>query len=107
MSQHTRPWSPGAPKIMGYSLRTKSYRYTRWIDWNTRRAFAEELYDYSLNASVRTQGKCLIERESVVDEFLSAATRDELRKQLDDVLAARVQPAKRKAAPKEPKIPNE
>ena len=107
LSQHTRPWSPGAPKIMGYSLRTKSYRYTRWIDWNTRKTFAEELYDYSLKSSVRTQGKYLIERESVVDEFPSVATRDELRKQLDEVLVARISTTIQKAVPEEPKTPNE
>lgn len=43
-------------KIMGYSLRTKQYRYTVWMnDFTTAKAFdekkvyAEELYDYKLD----------------------------------------------------------
>ncbi|XP_011298060.1 iduronate 2-sulfatase [Fopius arisanus] len=67
-SQYPRPgaiptWSPNSDKprlhqitIMGYTLRTKSHRYTAWIkfdnvtltsDWNT--LIADELYDHTLD----------------------------------------------------------
>lgn len=65
-SQYPRPgvsptWSPNSDKprlhkikIMGYTLRTKRYRYTAWIkfdnvimtsDWNS--LIADELYDHT------------------------------------------------------------
>ena len=99
LSQRSRPWSPGNPEIMGYSIRTESHRYTRWIDWTTRKPFAEELYDYSLNASVRAQGKYLIEHANVAAEPANAAQRDPLRKRLNEVLAARSRPVRLKAFP--------
>jgi iduronate 2-sulfatase len=34
------------PKVMGYSIRTKRYRYTEWRDFTTGRVQARELYDH-------------------------------------------------------------
>ena len=92
LSQHSRPWSRGNPEIMGYSIRTDTDRYTRWIDWDTRKILAEELYDYTADASVEAQGGYLIERRSVVNEPSRAARRHALRSKLDEVLAARSSP---------------
>ena len=33
-------------KVMGYSLRTDRYRYTRWQQRDTRQTVAQELYDH-------------------------------------------------------------
>ncbi len=77
---------------MGYSIRTDTHRYTRWIDWNTRKALAEELYDYTAEASVRMQGEYLIERRNVVNDPSNAAKRDSLRKRMDEIIAARSRP---------------
>ena len=47
-----RPWKSAAfsqyprGKIMGYSMRTDRYRYTRWIDSKTGEVAARELYDH-------------------------------------------------------------
>lgn len=47
LSQVNRPWTKTTPKVMGYSIRTETARYIRWIDWASRKTIAEELYDYS------------------------------------------------------------
>ena len=31
---------------MGYSVRTDRYRYTEWVNWETRELAATELYDH-------------------------------------------------------------
>jgi len=49
MTQHTRPAYPPKdkdPDVMGYSLRTDSYRYTEWRDFHTGELVASELYDH-------------------------------------------------------------
>ncbi|MHC4702273.1 MAG: sulfatase/phosphatase domain-containing protein, partial [Planctomycetota bacterium] len=33
-------------KVMGYSMRTKRFRYTEWQDTRTKKAMARELYDH-------------------------------------------------------------
>jgi arylsulfatase A-like enzyme len=46
LSQACRPWSDKAPiESMGYSIRTEQYRYTRWVDHNSKSIISEELYD--------------------------------------------------------------
>lgn len=47
LTQVSRPWSnKGAIKWMGYSIRTRDFRYTRWVDFESRDVLAEELYDH-------------------------------------------------------------
>jgi len=53
LSQFNRPWDSTTPQAMGYSIRTSSKRYTRWIDWQTRRVLSEELYVYSPKTNSR------------------------------------------------------
>jgi len=46
LTQVCRPWSPNAPiETMGYSIRTADYRYTQWIDHNSKAMVSEELYE--------------------------------------------------------------
>lgn len=35
----------GQPSAMGYSMRTRRYRYTEWVDWKSGNTIARELYD--------------------------------------------------------------
>ena len=52
-SDPSRPWKSAAfsqyprGKVMGYSMRTDRYRYTRWLDRKTKKAVAVELYDHA------------------------------------------------------------
>ena len=32
--------------VMGYSIRTKRYRYVEWQNWKTKAVVARELYDH-------------------------------------------------------------
>jgi choline-sulfatase len=38
--------APDGIPYMGYSMRTDRYRYTRWMNWETRQYVAAELYDH-------------------------------------------------------------
>jgi arylsulfatase A-like enzyme len=40
------PRSHGGKSYIGYSIRTKSYRYVEWIEKTTGKIFASELYDH-------------------------------------------------------------
>jgi len=44
LSQFTRPWKAAGFEAMGYSLRTQTQRYTRWVEWPSRKTIAEEFY---------------------------------------------------------------
>lgn len=51
LTQHPRPayFNTGegsAPEAMGYSVRSRSHRYTEWRDWQTGQMLARELYDH-------------------------------------------------------------
>jgi iduronate 2-sulfatase len=60
---------------MGYSLRTQRYRYTRWVDFKTKKTLAEELYDTKSDPS---------ERNNLIGNPDSAATRARLAKLMDE-----------------------
>ena len=65
LSQFNRPWDSTTPQAMGYSIRTSSKRYTRWIDWQTRRVLSEELYVYSPKTSSREFSGNRFEHENI------------------------------------------
>lgn len=92
LSQFSRPFAAGNPKVMGYSIRTNAHRYTRWIDWRDRSVLAEELYDYGSPTSVRQDGPWLVERLNLIDKPEARPLRDELRIRLDQTLQDRVRP---------------
>ena len=47
LTQHPRPpYYQDAPEVMGYSIRTPSYRYTQWRQVKGNTIVAEELYDH-------------------------------------------------------------
>ncbi len=92
LSQFSRPFAAGNPEVMGYSIRTDKYRYTRWIDWKSKELQAEELYDYTSSESVNREGVFQIERDNVVELPEYASLRDQLRSSLDEMLKKRVKP---------------
>ncbi len=56
LTQHPRPAyydrEPSkAPRTMGYSVRTDSFRYTEWRDWTTGETVARELYDHRADSA--------------------------------------------------------
>ncbi len=59
-------------KVMGYSVRTKRYRYTEWQDRKTKKPLARELYDHvndpgeNANIAGKAQMEDIVERLSRV-----------------------------------------
>ncbi|MBM3854239.1 MAG: sulfatase [Verrucomicrobia bacterium] len=100
LSQFARPFNPGAPQAMGYTIRTATHRYTRWVDWPARQTTAEELYDYTAPASAQPRWTTFVERRNVLADPAYAAVRDDLRGKMDQVLRERsvVAPARPPAA---------
>lgn len=90
LSQFSRPFEPSAPEIMGYSIRTATQRYTRWIDWMSRKVLAEELYDYADRASALTKGSFLVEQRNLIHSDDYAGARDQLRTKMDQTLRNRI-----------------
>ena len=90
LSQFARPFSAKTPEFMGYSLRTATHRYTRWIHWQSRQTVAEELYDYTTGPSTRREDAFWIEQENIALHPGQLATCQALSQQLDQMLAQRV-----------------
>jgi iduronate 2-sulfatase len=90
LSQFSRPFKPSAPQSMGYSIRTETHRYTRWVEWPTRKIIVEELYDYTSARSAVRQGALLVEQENVAQDPAYAETRDRLRTRLDRMISERM-----------------
>ena len=90
LSQFARPFSASTPEVMGYSLRTATHRYTRWIDWQSRQTVAEELYDYTAGPSARREGAFWIEQENIASQPGQSVTGHSLSQQLDQMLAQRI-----------------
>ncbi|MCP5115657.1 MAG: sulfatase [bacterium] len=84
-SQFPRPWpASGAPEHMGYSIRTDSWRYTLWLDWETKRVVAEELYDEAADPRETTnlaRSAKHADRVAELRQMLYAGPNRELRKE--------------------------
>lgn len=89
LSQFARPFEPSQPEVMGYSVRTQTHRYTRWVRWPSREALVEELYDYGSTRSAIQQGAFLIERENVSSDPGYHELREQLGAMMDRSLDAR------------------
>ena len=90
LSQFARPFSASTPEFMGYSLRTATHRYTRWITWPARQLVAEELYDYTTGPGTRREGAFWIEEENIAPHPAQADTRQALSETLDHMLVERI-----------------
>jgi arylsulfatase A-like enzyme len=90
LSQFARPFSSNAPEFMGYSLRTMTHRYTRWIDWQSLETVAEELYDYTTGPSTRREGALWIEEENLAAHPQQTDSRQALSQELDQMLSQRI-----------------
>lgn len=93
LSQFARPFKQTTPEFMGYSLRTDTHRYTRWISWSDRQIVAEELYDYSDKSCASREGAYWIEQRNIASYPEQASTRENLSQRLDRMLRERVKDA--------------
>jgi hypothetical protein len=75
---------------MGYSLRTATQRYTRWVEWPSRKTITEEFYDYTSAVSATRDGGTLIEQGNVIADPAHAASLNRPRARLDENLATRI-----------------
>ena len=89
LSQFNRPWTRRAPDVMGYSIRTREQRYTRWVDWQSRETLAEELYDYSSSQSVEANAGHWIECRNVAAERPRLLR--SMSEKMDGLLASRIE----------------
>ena len=75
MKDPGRPWKNGAfsqylaGSLMGYSVRTKKYRYTEWIHQDTHEIEASELYDYQQDPHEKINLSVLESHEYLVKEL--------------------------------------
>jgi hypothetical protein len=74
---------------MGYSIRTATHRYTRWVTWPARETTAEELYDYSDPASALPRWSTFVEQRNLATEPAAAPVLAGLRARMDGVLRER------------------
>ena len=89
LSQFARPFERESPQQMGYSLRTATHRYTRWIQWDTRETIVEELYAYLHLDASSFPSNSLLEEQNLVSDPEAASIRDQLRRMMDELLAQR------------------
>ncbi|MCC6352578.1 MAG: sulfatase [Verrucomicrobiae bacterium] len=92
LSQFTRPWKPHGFEFMGYSIRSPTHRYTRWVEWPSRTTTAEELYDYGSPASATREGALFIEQRNVAADPAYAGELGRMRSKLDEIFATRIRP---------------
>jgi iduronate 2-sulfatase len=105
LSQFTRPWKPTGFESMGYTLRTETQRYTRWVEWPSRKTITEEFYDYTAKKSATREGALLIEQENVVADPAYAQAVNRLRAKMDETLSTRIKlKAEEAPATGEPKV---
>lgn len=90
LSQFTRPWKAAGFDAMGYSLRTETQRYTRWVQWPSRKTIAEEFYDYNSEVSASREGSLLIEQQNMLTDLAYANSLSRLRAKLDEILSTRI-----------------
>lgn len=93
LSQFNRPWESTGPKVMGYSIRTRNERYTRWINWQSRKTIAEELYDYSSSQSAVLNAAHLIEQQNIAESRPELLERMSVH--MDGLLASRRKEARK------------
>lgn len=103
LSQFSRPFRGGNPEVMGYSIRTETHRYTRWIEWSTKKLMSEELYDYTDAASVKLQPPYWIETQNIADQSGRSSLKTTMSSQLDALLGQRLKPVTLEATTKKTK----
>ncbi|MCP4787684.1 MAG: sulfatase-like hydrolase/transferase [Fuerstiella sp.] len=79
------------PKIMGYSIRTRRFRYTEWRDFKTAKAQATELYDHendpleTVNVAGRPDhSKTIVELAKRLEQTLSGGNPSAVTVDTDD-----------------------
>lgn len=90
LSQFPRPWQKQGQDFMGYSIRTPTHRYTRWVQWPSRQTVSEELYDYASRGKQAGNAVLPATQGNVLEQPAYAKVRDQLRQQMDNVLNSRL-----------------
>lgn len=103
LSQYPRPWKPQSPQTMGYSLRSPTHRYTRWVQWADKRLVAEELYVYGRLPGQGDGPTPFVERINVANDPAHRADLERHRAALDRQLAERLTPSTAKPMAVEPR----
>ena len=93
LSQYARPWKPAAPRVMGYSLRSPTHRYTRWVNWADKAVVAEELYDYGRLPGPGDGATPFVERTNAAADPSQTEALGRHRAALDTMLAERTRPS--------------
>jgi arylsulfatase A-like enzyme len=61
--------APDGIEYMGYSIRTEKYRYTEWINWESKELAAIELYDHTIDDSENINVANKEEYESIAKDL--------------------------------------
>ncbi|MFC2094030.1 sulfatase [Bacteroidota bacterium] len=61
--------APDGVEYMGYSIRTEIYRYTEWVNWESKELAAIELYDHTTDPNENINIAGIEENESVIIEI--------------------------------------
>ena len=63
--------SPDGIEYMGYSIRTERYRYNEWINWETKKLAAIELYDHKVDPQENTNIANVSSNAEIIKELSS------------------------------------
>lgn len=61
--------APDGIEYMGYSVRTEKYRYTEWVNWESKELAAIELYDQNLDPDENINVANIEEYKTIVTEY--------------------------------------
>jgi arylsulfatase A-like enzyme len=61
--------APDGIEYMGYSIRTENFRYTEWVNWETKELAAVELYDHTMDPDENINIAEFEENKSITKEL--------------------------------------
>ena len=61
--------APDGIEYMGYSIRTEQYRYTEWVNWESKELAAIELYDHTMDPNENINIAGIEENKSIIKEL--------------------------------------
>lgn len=61
--------APDGIEYMGYSIRTEQYRYTEWVNWESKELAAIELYDHTMDPNENINIADIEENKSIIKEL--------------------------------------
>jgi iduronate 2-sulfatase len=61
--------APDGIEYMGYSIRTEKYRYTEWVNWESKELAAIELYNHTIDTNDNTNIAGNEENKAIIKEL--------------------------------------